>query len=263
LKINIWFVLLIITFYILTGCQNNPDLSTSTPVLALPTSAPELIDTAQSTNTPLPTYTPKPTSTPITPTPTIPPPDVLGKYLENVHVVEYDNFDNPAKWNASYEISNGEMKLTGLGGSDWRGLANPAYFQEGEGVVINFKFTPGAFFELFFENGAYESDLYKRFGVYINKGYAENQFFPITDGTYRLSGDLFLKSETLYSLFMVAGKDGDLLTLIWDPSKPDQTLRYREVVKSWSGINWTFRIQANEGTIIFDDFMKIEFDGIK
>ena len=251
MKIKKWLVLLAISLYPLTGCQARDNSSIPTLVIA------------SSTSTLEPTNTPRPTSTPVTPTSTIPPPDVLTRYLENVRIVEYDNFDNPAKWNASYEISNGVMKLTGLGGDIWRGLANPAYFREGEGVVINFKFTYGAFFELFFETPTDNKDLYKRFGVYINKGYAENQFFPITDGTYRLSGDLFLESETLYSLFMVAGKDGDLLTLIWDPAKANQTLRYREVVKSWSGINWIFRIQVNEGTIIFDDFMEIDFDDIK
>jgi hypothetical protein len=51
--------------------------------------------------------------------------------------------------------------------------------------------------------------------------------------------------------------------VIWNPANPAESLQYREVIGNWQDLGWTFRIQANQGIITFDDFEEIEFDGIK
>jgi hypothetical protein len=253
-------ILLGLSCWVFAACQ-----PVSVPPIATSTLHPT--NTPQPTITPLPanTPTPRPTLAPVIPTPTIPPPAVLTKYLGNVHIVKVDPFDDPSGWNAGNEISNGVLQLVGEGGDVWYGLSRNALFREGDGVVINFKFTRGGLFEMYLENGAWNTDPYKRFGVYAGRGHSGANLFTGKEarGSSPLPGNLYLNSNTWYSLFMVIGKEGDFLALIWDPSKPEKSLRYREVIKNWKGLNWQFHIQVNEGIITFDDFEEIEFDGIK
>jgi hypothetical protein len=164
---------------------------------------------------------------------------MLTKYLENPRIVRHNKFDSPAGWNADKEISNGVLKLT--------------------------MFTPGEFFEMYLENGEWNTPPYKRIGIYINRGYADVNLFSGEEGvsSNHISGNLYPKPETWYSVFMAIGDGGDFLIIVWDPSNPGRYLRYREVIDNWKEKNWMFRTQVNEGTIIYDNFMEIEFDSIK
>ena len=78
-----------------------------------------------------------------------------------------------------------------------------------------------------------------------------------------IAGNLSLNPDTWYSLLLVVGKGGDFVAVIWDPANPGNSLQYREVIENWKEIEWTFRIQVNKGTIVFDDFEEIIFDDIK
>ncbi len=260
MAIKKWLVLLGLSCWIFTACQS-VSLSPTATNVPQPTSTPQ----PTFTSLPAATATPKSTPTPITLTPTVVPPAVLTKYLENAHVVTVDTFDNRAGWNAGYEISNGVLQLVGEGGNVWYGVAHNSVFREGEGVVIDFKFTPDENFEMYFDNGMWHTNPYKRFGVYVGQGHSYANLIIGKEGRGfgHIPGDLYLSPDTWYSLFMVIGKEGDFLALIWDPSNPDRSLRYREVIKNWKGLNWRFHIQVNEGTITFDDFFQIEFDNIK
>ena len=190
---------------------------------------------------------------------------MLTKYLENARVVGYDNFDSPSGWNASTEISNGVMKITGLGGDDWHGLSKNVFFQEDQGIILDFKFPPREFFEMYLENGNWNTVPYKRIGIYINRGYADVNLFSGEEGIgfTHISGNLYPKPETWYSVLMAIGKGGDFLIIVWDPSNPGRYMRYREVIDNWKEKKWTFRTQVNEGTIVYDNFLELEFDGIK
>jgi hypothetical protein len=61
----------------------------------------------------------------------------------------------------------------------------------------------------------------------------------------------------------VLGKDGDFFAIIWDPSKPNKIIHDRQKIETWKGLSWTFRIGADKGTILFDDFIRIKFDKLK
>ena len=215
----------------------------------------------QPTTSPLPTNIP----TPIPATPTTPPLTVLMQYLENAHIVKVDTFDDPSGWNPTDGISNGSLLLVGRGDNNWHGLSNKAIFQAGTGVVINFEFTPSEFFEAYFEQGAWTTGLYKRFGVYVNGAHSNANLFVGRERRdfHILDGNLTLNPGTWYSLLMVTGQGGDFLALIWDPANPQQTLQYRTVIENWKDIRWTFRMQVNTGTILFDDFQETQFDRIK
>ncbi len=132
-------------------------------------------------------------------------------------------------------------------------------------MVIDFKFTPGEYFEMYFERGPWTTSRYKRFGVYVNEDHSNIDIFV---GRQRrepslVPGNLSLNPGTWYSLLMVVGRGGDFLAVIRDPTNPDKSLQYREVIDSWKELDWAFRIQVNQGTIAFDNFEEIAFDGIK
>jgi len=263
MTINKQLVLLIISFYALASCQTLPVLPTITitPVVELPTITP------QPTHTEQPTNTPKPTSTPVTPTATVPPSDMLTEYLENVRVMKTDPFDNGSEWNLSSAavISDGVLRLMGLGGDDWRGMTYNKRFRAGEGFTVNFKFTSGSYFGMYFENNDWNTDAYQRFGMDFRKGNVESNLFIGKDslGFTSLPGDFYPNYDTWYSFFMVAGKDGEFFALLWDPANPEKTVRYKDKVENWKETTWTFLTQANTGTVVFDDFQVIEFDGLK
>ncbi len=238
--------LLGVSLLILTACHlaSRQPLPTSQPTVSIPSSI---------------------APTPILPTPTVSPLTVLTNYLENVNIVEVDTFDNPSGWTPTNEISNGELLLVGLGNNNWHGLSNRASFHEGNGVVINFQFTPGESFEMYYENGPWRTSRYKRFGIYVNGDHTNANLFVGRERTdfHVLAGNLSLNPAQWYSLAMVVGEGGEFLAVVWDPANPTQSLQYRQVIADWNQLGWTFRMQVNKGTILFDNFEEIVFDSIK
>lgn len=242
--------------WILTSCQPVPIPAAATATIVPPT------NTLVSTNTPKPTNTPNPTSTPIPPTPTIIPPALLNEYLENVKITAIDTFDNGDGWDLTAgRITGGVLELVG---KDWDGLTRNKRFKEGSGILVNFKYTMGSDFELYFDNGAWQTDSYKRFGVYLALGYAESNLWIGKNGSGNyLRGNFYPSPDTWYSLLMVVGKDGDFYALIWDPTNPANHITDRKKIEDWNSITWRFAIGANKGTILFDDFTEFTFDNIK
>jgi hypothetical protein len=205
---------------------------------------------------------PKPTATPIPPTPTIVPPAVLTEYLENVRITSVDTFDTGDDWNLSAgRLTDGALELIG---KNWNSVTHKGTFTEGTGILVNFKYTQGADFELYFENGQWQTDFYKRFGVYLTLGYATSNRWngKNSTGNY-LRGNFYPAPDTLYSLLMVLGKNGDFFAIMWDPSNPKKIIYDRQKIETWKGLFWTFHMGADKGTILFDDFIRMEFDKLK
>src|SRR5512138_2531640 len=205
------------------------------------------------------------TSTPATPATTVPPLTMLANYLDNARIVRTDSFDDASEWNPTSEISNGELLLTGIGGTNWHGLSNRSIFREGNATVIDFQFTSGEYFEVYFEREPWTTSRYKRFGVYVNEDHANINIFAGRQRREpsRLAGNQALTSGTWYSLLLAVGSGGDFLAVLWDPANPGNSLQYREVIPNWQRLDWTFCIQVNKGTISFDDFQVVVFVGMK
>lgn len=249
MKIKSLLVIFVVCSWILSACQPAPIPPTATLV--------------SPTNTPIPTSTPKPTSTSIPPTPTIVPPAVLTEHLENVQITKVDTLDNGNGWDfsAGRITTGGELELIG---KDWNGLTRKGTFKEGIGILVNFKYTKGADFELYFDNGQFYTDAYKRFGVYLASGYAESNRWNGKNltGNY-LRGNFYPAPDTVYSLLMALGKDGDFYALMWDPSNPEKIISDRQKIEKWQGLTWRFALGADKGTILFDDFTELTFGNIK
>lgn len=251
MKTKSLLVVLVVCSWILSACQPAPIPPTATATIVPPT------------DTPVPTNTPKPTSTPIPPTPTVIPPAILIEHFENVHITKVDAFDNGNDWELwAGKVSNGAFEIVG---NNWNAISRKRVFLEGSGILVNFKYTKGAEFELLFEKGDWQTEPYRRFGVYLVTDYAQSNLWEGKNalGFNYLRGNFYLVPDTWYSLLMALGKNGEFFAIIWDPSNPEKFISDRRKIEEWSGITWRFNMGANKGTILFDDFMEIEFDNIK
>ena len=129
---------------------------------------------------------------------TISAPDRPSDYLNDVQILSIDTFDDPgdSQWNMdSGTIENGVMNLAG--NQDWRFSYWNGEFGVNEGMVIDFNFSASSLSEIFLEYGVWNTDEYRRFGVYLGEEQAnvnqyrgdENQDF----GGSNLSGNLALQ----------------------------------------------------------------------
>jgi|APSaa5957512622_1039677.scaffolds.fasta_scaffold06328_5 hypothetical protein len=248
---KILFFILLATI-ILAGCNGQTIAPTEMP-------APTLTYTPE----PTPTITPTPTKTPIPPTPTVEPPSVLQDYLEDVVVMSTDDFSSSEGWDLwSGKISDGVLEVEG---DKWQGLGKKGTFPEGTGILLNFKYEKDSVFEIYYDYGEWQTDEYRRFGIYYWETYPRANLWLGKKGLgfNSLTGNLKPNSETWYTLLMVTDKDGEFLAVIWDNESPGRTAVYHEKNEKWADYIWNLRIGVNKGAIIFDDFMEIKFSGIK
>ncbi len=240
----------------------------SSPSLASPTA---LISSTPSAPTSTVAASPTAGNTPIPPEPVIDPatvqPDKLSEYLEGVQVQDDDTFDDPSGrgWVIQAAIiRDGFMRIDG--NANWDGAFHSQGVTENEGVVMDFSYASGSLFEVFIDQGAYDSDSYKRFGVYVGGNTVETNIWEgrrNTGGTI-LPGDLTLEPETTYSILIAILPDGEFMLVLWNPQEPSKTLKHRAAFDpTWSNLTWTFYLQANRGPIFFDNFRKIAFDSAK
>jgi hypothetical protein len=255
LRQSILLISIIITM--IYGCAqiSTPDNLKETPSLSPAVTA-----------TPIPTKTLVPTKTPIPPTPTLPAPDKSKEYLNGVQVVKFDNFDDPsgAGWGFDAgKIKNGNLEVIG---KNWNGLIREGDFKDGQGVIVDFQFSKGSVFEMMLDNGDWWTDPYKRFGIYLEHNIASANIWSGKNGLggARLSGNFTPKPDTTYSLLLAPVPEGGFIGVIWNPSDPSQTILYREKIgKNWSKLPWVFKIGADKGTILFDNFREIIYDSVK
>lgn len=201
-----------------------------------------------------------------TPTPSVPlviSSDIPLQYLMDVETIQIDTFDNRTDTNwgiQSGEINNGTLEI--YGNENWDGAWYKDEFMEGEGFVLDFSFTKNSTFIAVVNFGAYLSDTYKRFGIYFENA---SPLVDIYQGENYIwkdsSGDLRFEADKTYSLMIAILSDGELLEVVWQPDNPGETFEYRNKFdETWADIPWTLLIQANKGTVSFDNFRKITFD---
>ncbi len=192
--------------------------------------------------------------------------DKTLEFLNNVQVVYIDTFDDPNQdgWNLDAgTIKNGILEVVG---KNWNGLTRRNKFKEGMGIVLDFTYTKGSVFEVYVDSGTWDTDTYKRFGVYVDNNQPRANLWvgsnPLEGAL--LSSNLALKPDTNYMLLIAILPDGDFLAVIWDPFDPTKTILYHEKIgKNWSGLTWRFAIGADSGTILFDNYREIKFDSVK
>jgi hypothetical protein len=216
---------------------------------------------------PVATMTHTAVPTPIPPSATVPVSHLSLEYLNDVQVLNADTFDDPLEsgWNIqSGAIENGIMEL--IGNENWLGAFPNAEFGEREGILIDFNYSADSLSEIYLEHGTWDTDQYRRFGLYIGGNQAEtNEYEGRTDyGGTSLSGSLMLEPGRSYSLLIAILPDGEFLEAVWDPSNSATTLLHRETFdETWAGLTWRLYIGVNKGTVQVDNFNKIKFSNAR
>ena len=193
--------------------------------------------------------------------------DGILAYLNDVQILYVDTFDNPpdSEWNIDAgTFEDGVMKI--IGNENWFGASWNGTLGENQGVVVDFNYSIDSLSEVYVENGAWETDQYKRFGVYIGSNQVDtNAYMGKEDhGGAKFSGSLTFEPGVNYSFLMAILPNGELLEAVWNPSDTSETLFYREKFdESWAGLTWTLWIGVNQGTVQFDNFNQISFSGAK
>jgi len=236
-------------------------------ILPTPTTADLVVETVAPTNSPVPlaTSTLEPTFVPGTSTPL-----VINNPLQNlndIQVLDTDTFDNPleGQWNVDVgAIKDGALEI--IGNENWDGVSRKRTFREGEGVVMDFSYTGNSLFEVFWEYGDWDTNPYRRFGVYVGDNNVDmNEYAGKNDlGGENLTESFTLEPGRTYSLLLAILPEGEFAVAVWEPSDPLTTIYHRESKDdTWSSLTWTFWIQANSGVIYFDNFQEIKFSGVK
>jgi serine/threonine protein kinase len=189
-------------------------------------------------------------------------------FLEEVQVLSTDSFDDPlgSGWSMDTgRIQNGVMEI--IGDENWdHGVSRNREIGEYQGVVIDFNYATDSLFEVFVNNGVWDTDEYKRFGVYIGSNNVQtNKYAGRNDlGGADVAGNLTLRPGANYSLAIAILPNGELLEAIWNPSNPSERFFYREKLdETWAGLTWTFWIGVNQGTVQFDNFKQIKFSSAR
>ncbi len=243
--------IMIVCFLFLVACQSSAaeEASTVTPTIVV---------------TPVPSKTPQPTATPVIPTPTVEPPSILNEYLNDVTITYVDPFDENLGWGFDIgEIKDGVLEVVG---DNWRGLVlNVRDFHEHEGILIKFTYSPDSVFDVIMDHGAWSTDEYRSFGIQFGN-YPVASLWQSSNplGNLNLHGNFRPQASVWYQMLIALGENGEFLAIMWDPADPTKVIQYHETIgEKWAGLNWTFRIGANSGTILFDDFSEVNFSGIK
>jgi WD40 repeat protein len=211
----------------------------------------------------LPTRTPPPalpTST-LRPTNTSAPTVAVESIFPNFQVVETDTFDNSnsPKWEldpSAAKIKDGALEIKGMA---WKGISRS--LREGDGVIVNFKFTQDAWFVIVLKSGAWKTDSWREYSVVLSGGKLVDVITTRgSDETKkRLGGNLDLISGNWYSMLMIIEKNGETLIRVWDPANPLKTIEYKSILGSdWVGIPYKFGAGGETGTIWFDDFKEVK-----
>jgi hypothetical protein len=248
-------VMACIFILVLAACQSAAEEATPPPLADTPAA---------------PTSTPEPTSTPIPPTATVQPPSMLSTYLADVKVTYIDTFDTADGW-STYNAQTGSLTdgvFTITGQPDWQsGLARNATFTEGQGILLEFKYDRGSEFEFILDAGEWQTDSYRRFGVF-GFGYPQANLTQGVNaiGNKNLLGNFGPRPDTWYNFMAGIGFDGNFIALIWDPSDTSQVVIYKEGVgEKWDNLSWGFTAKAAKSgmTLYLDNFAEISFSGIK
>jgi len=197
------------------------------------------------------------------PTPTIAPTAAVGNFFQNLNIIATDSFDNVNDTNWSIDpsvviIGDGVLRK---GGSNWHGTSYSEQLSEGYGVLISFKYTQGSDFEMVLGNGKWNTNTYKRFGVYILHNQIDQDIWQGSTGGVGqvITGNLILSPNVWYSLLLEIGTNNGFYVWLWNSTHPAQTAEYmRTFGADWAGLTWTFHINSNHGTILFADFKEIQ-----
>jgi len=224
--------------------------------------------------TQVPSATPIPTSTlpPPTPTPAFAGQSALTTFVVDPVVRAIDPFDGTLaqSWEALNPETNAEV-LSGTtvlqGAPAWgSGIGRRREFSPGEGVGVLLTYPEENQVEFFFDRGQWDTDDYRRFGIYLWDSPTANVWSGRQRiGFQSLPGNFRPMPDARYLLIMSVGQGGEFLAVLTDPADPSRFILYRQVLGSgWADLAWRFNVQANEASgITLDELAEFSFATFK
>ncbi len=177
-----------------------------------------------------------------------------------------DSFLDPEQWQtqACQTVNNGVLEYACTVGY----FSRKKLFQEGEGVLIDFKHvsqTDDYWWGMHFSSGSYGEDDWRTFGNSANKEYGQD--ISITKGTTWLGKDTrWTKSDVWYRLALTVGENGRIAILVWERDNPDAEIwKYITTMgEDWSSLEWYFSVNNSHYVVLtFDNYYEFAFSRIK
>lgn len=211
-------------------------------VFQMPVLPPTGTPTPQPTSTlpPTSTSTPLPTSTfTATPIPT-------SRYVAGEVVSFWNEFDNTDPLRGDWVFSRTVKVENGLlviePSEDWSGVYGNSHLQDGQTVLIQFRFDAWSDLHFAVETGEFETDSYRSWGV----GAEDNIFSPVySEGTIEYENgftpdDLELDHGKWYVMMLHIGGDEPFIAKIWEYNNPAKVFDLQlEMNDSWKDQKWT------------------------
>ena len=164
-------------------------------------------------------------------------------------------------WRTDWFLSNpksglagqdGSFKLFGQDGAA-SSLGRNAQYAAGQGLVFDFKFTPGGVCRFSLENGQPDTYDYRQFSVFS----CASSYISLTNGEIRtglrsIGGNMALQPDTWYSLALGVAGDGQFTLRVWDKVDPRRFLQYQEKLGvKWNSLTWKFSAWVDgEGQVL-------------
>ena len=199
------------------------------------------------TATPMPTNTRNPTPTP-TPAPTstfTPTPIPTSAFLPGETISFWNEFDNSDPLRGDWAFSPNVKVENGLlvieHNDDWSGVYGNTHLNDGQTVLIQFRFDVWSDIHIAIETGEFKTDSYRSWGV----GAESDLFSPVyTEGTIDYGGsftsdELELDPNKWYVLMLHIGGSKPFIARIWEYNDPSNILNLQlEMNETWSGQKW-------------------------
>jgi hypothetical protein len=189
-------------------------------------------------------------------------PDKVTEYLQGVRVDYTEAFDSlpTSGWSLDGVTAvDGVLKF--VAGNKGASLERTRPLAEKSAVLLGFSFGDSTTVYFGMHNGTPGAASVKAFDpVYIR-----GRFLIYGNAPERLkgSGDLTLKKGTTYSLLLAILPGGGFRVVLWDPAEASQALVINQPAPTWSGLEWTFRIDVGPGSLTVDNYKEMEFDSAK
>jgi hypothetical protein len=206
---------------------------------------PVLPATVTPTTASTPTRMPSPTSTPA-PTLTFTPTSIpASAFLPGEVISFWNEFDNTdplrGDWNFSQNVKVENGLLVIEHSDDWSGVYGNPHLNDGQTVLIQFRFDMWSDLHFALETGEFETDSYRSWGV----GAENNIFSPVYSqgtldyGSSFTADELELHPGTWYVLMLHIGGTQPFIARIWEYGNTADLHNVEiQLDESWQGKQW-------------------------
>ncbi len=265
LWIGLGILFVLILFFVIGSIRR------STPINEIP---PEYLsqNTEESTTV---IETAAPLSNDTLPSPEIDPlllPSIFTQYTgtPQIEIAEHFNnmTDNEWYYSENVNIVNDQdeniLEIPGLQGM--KGYFCSPEFQLDQGILTKIRLSGSEYLmEFFIQQNKWDTPEYKRFGGSIYQ--TDQMITNIWEGTDNslsnqvMMGNLKLKPDKWYGLFLGGTKNGNFTFLTWDLEDPNTfVVQLLEKNDAWSTGSWISCFQVGIGNLYLDDYSIVSFE---